>query len=184
MSHILTLALLFLKDSNAVNTKVGERLRSSFFVSLVSKPFQKYYQKAREGRSVHLDELLFAESVAAMRLPVSFTADEAAAVLPMMDSAGVADSMEDIVKPSTSMKGFLWPGFLKPSPAMKVFTLHTSFLESVVVSSTLDVKEDGVVRNPSPLGGCITPTVEKSDDFRVNSLSQSQKWPVGFGPFW
>jgi hypothetical protein len=77
------------------------------------------------------------------------------------------------------MKGFLQPD---PSPAVKVFTPHTSLLESAVSSSTLNVKEDGVVRNPSPLGGCFTPTVEKGDDFRVNGLSQSHKWPIGFGP--
>jgi hypothetical protein len=41
---------------------------------------------------VHLAENLFAESVVAMRLPVRFSAEETTAVLPVMDSAGVADS--------------------------------------------------------------------------------------------
>jgi hypothetical protein len=43
---------------------------------------------------------------------------------------------------------------------MKVSTPHSSLLESVVLSLTLDVKKDG-----------------------VNGLSQSQKWPVGFDSF-
>jgi hypothetical protein len=55
---------------------------------------------AREGRSVQLDENLFAEFVATMRLHVSFTAEKAVAVLPVMDSVRVANSMKDIVKPS------------------------------------------------------------------------------------
>jgi hypothetical protein len=32
------------------------------------------------------------------------------------------------------------------------------------------------------LGGCVTPTVGKGDDSKVNGLSQSHKWPKGFGP--
>ncbi len=51
-----------------------------------------------EGKLGHLDENLFVEFVAA---------NEAVAVLPVMDSAGVADSVKDIVKPSISKKGFL-----------------------------------------------------------------------------
>jgi hypothetical protein len=57
--------------------KLGERL---YYASLpsVSKPFQKYHRKAREGRSGHLDDKLVVESVAAMRLLVNFLAKEAA----------------------------------------------------------------------------------------------------------
>jgi hypothetical protein len=32
------------------------------------------------------------------------------------------------------------------------------------------------------LSGCATPIVGKGNDFKVNGLSQSQKWPIGFGP--
>jgi len=92
--------------------ELGEKLRSSFF--------------ARESRSVQLDEDLLAKYVAAMRLPISFTVEEAAAVLPVKDSAGVADSVKDIVKPYISKKGFLRRGFLNPSPAVKVSTPHSS----------------------------------------------------------
>jgi len=75
---------------------------------------------------VQLDEDLLAKYVAAMRLPISFTVEEAAAVLPVKDSAGVADSVKDIVKPYISKKGFLRRGFLNPSPAVKVSTPHSS----------------------------------------------------------
>jgi hypothetical protein len=52
----------------------------------------------------------------------------------------------------------------------------------MVLSSTLEVKKVRVVGIPSPLRGCVTTTVGKGDDSKVNGLSQSQKWPVGFGP--
>jgi hypothetical protein len=59
-----------------------------------------------------------------------------------MDSARVANSLKDIVKPSISKKGFLWRGILNPSLVVKVSTPHSSLLELVVSSSTLDIKED------------------------------------------
>jgi hypothetical protein len=65
---------------------------------------------------------------------------------------------------------------------VKASSIHTSVLETVVSSSTPEVKEVGVVGFPSSLGGCVTPIVGKDGDSRVNGLSQSQKWPVGFGP--
>jgi len=117
------------------------------------------------------------ESVAALRLLVSFSAKEATAVLPVMDSAEVAYSMKDIVKPSNSETGFI-----NTSPAMKVSTPHTLLLESIVSSLTLDIKEDWLIGIPSPPSGCVTHTIEKGDDFRVNGFSESQKWLVGFGP--
>jgi hypothetical protein len=125
---------------------LGEKLRSSFFVSPISKPFQKYYLKAREGRSVQSDEDLLAESVAVVRLPVNFIVEEAVAVLQVKDN------------PYISKKGFLWRGFINSSPAMKASTPHSSLLESVVSSLTLDVKEDGVIvsigLNTSICEGC------------------------------
>jgi len=65
---------------------------------------------------------------------------------------------------------------------VKVSASHSSLLESIVLSSTLDVKEDGVLGLPSPLSGCVTPMFEKGNEFRVNGLSQSQEWSVGFDP--
>jgi len=157
--------------------ELGERLRSAS-VPTVSKPFQKYYRKAREGRSGHLDENLVAESMVALSVLISFSTKEEAAVIPALR----ANSVKGFVKPSSSMKGFLRRGFLNPSLAMKASTTHTSLLETVVSSSAPEVKEVGVVGLPSPLGGCVTPYVRKCDDSRVNGLSQSQKWPIGFGP--
>jgi hypothetical protein len=81
-----------------------------------------------------LDKNLVAESMAGMRLPVSFSAKEAVVVLPVMDPTRVADSVKGFVKPSTSMKGFLQRGFLNPSPAMKALTPLSSLLELVVSS--------------------------------------------------
>jgi hypothetical protein len=130
-----------------------------------------------------LDEYLLPEYVAAMRLFVSFTVVEAAAMLLVMEAAGRSNSVKDILKPYISKKVFLRKGFLNSSPAMKVSTPHSLLLESIVSSSTLDVKEDGVMGHPSPLSHCVTPTFEEGNEFRVNGLSQSQKWPVGFDPF-
>jgi hypothetical protein len=65
---------------------------------------------------------------------------------------------------------------------VKALTPHTSLLELIVSSLTPEVKEVGVVGIPSPLGGCVTPTIKKGDNSKVNGLSQSQKWLVGFGP--
>jgi hypothetical protein len=49
-------------------------------------------------------------------------------------------------------------------------------------SSTLVTKEVGMEGIPSLLGGCGTPNDEKGEDSRINGLTQSQKWPVSFGP--
>lgn len=57
---------------------------------------------------------------------------------------------------------------------MKVSTPHSSLLASVVSSSTLDIKEDGVI-GFSPLSGCVTPIFGKGNEFRINGLSQSHK---------
>jgi hypothetical protein len=51
--------------------ELGERLCSSTPVTLVSKPFQSYYRKAREGRALQLDASVFADSVAALRLYIA-----------------------------------------------------------------------------------------------------------------
>jgi hypothetical protein len=174
-------------------------------VSLESKPFQKYYRKAREGRIVHLDENLFLESVEALRpvsvsgffqpplagdasateptilslLPsISAPAEEVVAVLPVLNSASVAVPVKDNVKFPSSVRGFLRRGFLNPSQVVQVNLSHKV---SVVSMSTQVVKEGGVVGAFLPLDGCVTPTAVKGEDFRVNGLTQSQKWSIGFG---
>jgi hypothetical protein len=68
-------------------------------------------------------------------------------------------------------------GFLNSSLAGQV-----SPKVSVVSPTTLDAKEDEVVRVPPLLGRCVSPKVDKGEDLRVNSLIGSKKWPVGFGP--
>jgi hypothetical protein len=54
-------------QSSSGVTELGKRLRSSSPVLSDSKPFQKYYQKAREARKVSLDENFFADSMEALR---------------------------------------------------------------------------------------------------------------------
>jgi hypothetical protein len=46
--------------------ELGERI-CLIPTSLVSKPFQSYYRKAREGRAVHLDESLIAKDFTSMK---------------------------------------------------------------------------------------------------------------------
>lgn len=36
---------------------------------------------------------------------------------------------------------------------------------------------------PSLLSGCASPIAENGVNFRLDGLTQSQKWPVGFGLF-
>jgi hypothetical protein len=128
--------------------ELGERFHSASMPS-VSKPFQRYHRKVRESRFGQLDEKLVAESVAALRLPVSFSAKEAVAELLEMNLAGGADSVKGFVKPP-SLKGFLRRGFLNPSSAVKAST-HISLLEMGMSSSTPKVEEVRV-RDSLPLG--------------------------------
>jgi len=59
--------------------------------------------------------------------------------------------------------------------------VNLSHKVSVMSMSTPVVKEGGVVGASFPLDGCVTPTTIKGEYFKVNGLTQSQKWPVGFG---
>jgi hypothetical protein len=143
---------------------LGKRLRSSSPVLSDSKPFQKYYRKAREARKVHLDENFFADSMEVLRLvaqvpgflsllpPIRDPAEKVAIALLVQDSAGVA----------VFVKGFLRQGFLNPS---LVIQANLSHKVSIVSASTSGF-----------------PTAIKGEDFRVNGLTQSQKWLVGFNP--
>jgi hypothetical protein len=76
----------------------------------------------------------------------------------VLDSARVADTLKDNVKLFTPVRGFLWRGFLNLCPFVQVISSHLSHKVSVVSASTPIVKEFGVVRAPSPLDGCVTPT--------------------------
>jgi hypothetical protein len=86
--------------------------------------------------------------------------------------------VKDNGKFPSSVRGFLFRGFLNPSPVMQVNLSHKVL---VVSASTLVVKEGGVVGASLPLDGCVNPTAVKGEDFKVNGLTQSHKWPVGFG---
>jgi hypothetical protein len=46
---------------------------------------------------------------------------------------------------------------------------------------TLVAKEEEVIRAPPLLDRCVSPKVDKGEDLRMNSLIESQKWPVDFG---
>jgi hypothetical protein len=74
----LTVQTIFVGSSQPIfpplsgAAELGEKIRSSPPVLQISKPFQKYYRKARElreGHSVEWNELLLADSLAASRPP-------------------------------------------------------------------------------------------------------------------
>ena len=52
----------------------------------------------------------------------------------------------------------------------------------IASSSAMVVMDDWVKEDSPPLGGCTSGTlvVAKGEDFRLNGLTQSQKWPVDF----
>jgi hypothetical protein len=115
--------------------KLGKRLCFSSSVLSNSKPFQKYYRKAREVKKVHMDENFFVDSMEALRPvaqvpgflsllpPISDPAGKVV-VLPMQDSTGVAVSVKDMGKSPSPVRVFLWRGFLNPSPIVQVNLSH------------------------------------------------------------
>lgn len=118
--------------------ELSEKLRSSRPVLQCPKPFQRYYQKARELREGHLvqwTEVLLADSLAASRTLVCSKSKEAVTA--------------PLVKTSTRMagiekKGFLRKGFLNLRPTVIApTTLHSLPIE-LASSSTREVKDDGV----------------------------------------
>jgi hypothetical protein len=64
--------------------------------------------------------------------------------------------VNDVIKQNPPARGFLWRGFLNLSMASLV-----SPKVSVVLPSTLVVKEDEVVGAPSHLGRCVSPPAYK-----------------------
>jgi hypothetical protein len=141
--------------------ELGKMLHSSSPVLSDSKPFQKYYRKAKEARKVHLDEKFFADSMEALR-PVAQVLGFLSLLLDPAKKAIVVLPMQDSASAEVSVKGFLRRGFLNPSPVVQANLSHKV---SVVSASTLGF-----------------PTAIKGEDFRVNDLTQSQKWPVSFSP--
>jgi hypothetical protein len=106
-----------------------------------------------------MEENCFAASMEALR-PVAHVPRSLSMLPPISDSAETVAGAIVFVKEKPLMRGFLWRGFLNPSPV-------------VLVTS---IVKDGA----SSLG---SPTAIKGSDFRVNGLTQSQKWPVSFDSF-
>lgn len=150
-------------------TDLGERICLSTPASLVSKSFQSYYRKGREGRAMHLNEILVAESVAALRIDkhVGFSV---AATQPLHDSGGVAARLK-VIKQSVPARAILRRGFLNSSMPMQPLL---SPKVSTASSSSLVAKEDGVEGIPTLLGDCSTPNDDKAEDSLINGLIQSQ----------
>lgn len=145
---------------------MGKRLCSSSPVLSNSKPFQKYYRKAREARDLHMDENLFADSMEALR-PAQGPGFLSLLPSDPAEKVAIALLVQDKGKSPSPVRGFLWWGFLNLS-------LVVTHKVSVVSASTPVVKEGASTPG--------SPTAIKGEDFRVNGLTQSQKWPVDFGP--
>jgi hypothetical protein len=97
-------------------------------------------------------------------LPLESNLVQSSRVPPLVDEATF---MKDVIKRTPLVRGFLWRGFFSPKVP-------------VLSPTTLIVKEDEVVKTPSHLGRCVSPSADKGEDLRVNCLVESQKWLVGF----
>jgi hypothetical protein len=144
--------------------ELGKRLRLSSPVLSDSKPFRKYFWKAWEARKMHLDGISLADALEALRPgaivlgsisgvpPARESVETMALVLPEQDSAVLAVSVKDEGSSSALMRGFPRRGFLNPSPV------------------SIPIVKEGAAASSSSIA--IKGEV---------SLTQSQKWPVGFG---
>jgi hypothetical protein len=145
--------------------ELGKRLRlSSPPVLSDAKPFWKYFRKTREARKMHLDGLSVADALEALRpgaiVPGSISrvpparelVETVALALPVQDSAVLAMSVKDMGSSHAQMRGFLRRGFLNPSP------------------TSIPIVKEGAAASSTSIA-------IKGED----SLTQSQKWPVGFG---
>jgi hypothetical protein len=65
---------------------------------------------------------------------------------------------------------------LPSSSFLSFLSSPASFDSSSSLTSSL------IPRAPSPVSGCASPIAEKEANFESDGLTQSQKWPVGFGP--
>lgn len=148
---------------------LGKRLCSSSLALSNSKPFQKYYRKARGVRKVHMDKNFFSDSMEALRPvaqvpgflsllpPINDPAEKVVVVLPVQDSAGMAVFVKDMGKSSSPVRGF--------SIRAPVVQVNLSHKVSVVSMSTPVVKEGASTSS--------SPTSIKVEDLRVNGLTQS-----------
>jgi hypothetical protein len=104
---------LFLPVTFSGVFELGERLRFSSPVLLVSKPFQSYYKRAREGRAMHLDESLFVEMMATMG--TNIVGETKSLQRSTVEDSGKAVSMKAVVKQTSPARGFIRRGFLNRS---------------------------------------------------------------------
>jgi hypothetical protein len=114
---------LFSSGSSSRAAEVGERLRLSSPMASISKPFQNYFRKAREGRAMKMDECLFYDYVASMRLdfagripfplsgatleselPLESKLVQSSRMPPLVDKATF---VKDVIKQIPPAKGFL-----------------------------------------------------------------------------
>jgi len=122
-----------------------------------------------------MDERLFTDSVAVMRLdfvggihfPLLGVIPKSELPLesPLVDEAA---SVKDVIKQIPPARGLLRRGFLNSSMVGQV-----SAKMSIVLLSTLIVKEDEVVGAPSHLGRCVSPLADKGEHLRLNGLIES-----------
>jgi hypothetical protein len=152
--------------------EIGEKIHSSLPMLQSSKPFKRYYQKARdlvEGQVKWNDGLLVD----------SMEASKKSGGLCNKASVAEPNSKEDSTEPplksftgtmsnekkeaSNGKKSFLRIGFLNLRPAVLAPSTSLSLPFELAPSSTSEDKEVGVVRD--------------------NDITQSQQWLVGFNPF-
>jgi hypothetical protein len=96
---------------------------------------------------------------------ISDPTEKVAVVLTVPDSAGMVVSVKDKGKSPSPVRGFLRWGFLNPS-----LVVQATHKVSVVFASTPVVKEGALTPG--------SPTAIKGEDFRLNGLTQSQKWLI------
>jgi hypothetical protein len=135
--------------------ELGKRLGSSSTLMSNSKPFLKYYRKAREARKMHMEEILFADSLEALR-PAQGPGFQSLIPTVPAEKVDVVFSVQDKGKPPSPVRDFLQRGFLNPSPVV-------THKVSVVFVSTPVVKEGAATLDSS--------TAIKGEDFRVNGLT-------------
>jgi hypothetical protein len=151
--------------------EMGEKIRSSLPMLQPSKPFQRYYRKARDLREgqVKWNDGLLVDSMegskksgrlcnkASVAEPNS---KEDSTAPPLKSSAGTTSNEKK--EASNGKKSFLRKGFLNLRLAVLAPSTSLSLPSKLAPSSTSEDKEVGVVRE--------------------NGITQSQQWPVGFSP--
>jgi len=152
--------------------EMGERIRSSLPVLQPSKPFQRFYRKARDFREgqVKWNDGLLADSMEASKKTGGLCNKASVAepnskvdsiAPPLKSSAGMTSNEKKVV--SNGKKSFLRKGFLYRRPTVSAPSTSLSLPFELALSLTSEDKEVGVVRD--------------------NGITKFQQWPVGFDHF-